>query len=223
MTSAVSAEFSSTARRMGILSAATVLALAMGYGITLAVGLLSLPSPEATIGDPMFSILEGLIILMAPVMVALMGAVHAWAADSGKVLSLLGVIFMAMLALLTSTLHFAIVVLSRQPAFADQPWLPLFLSFRWPSVAYVIDIVAWDLFFALSMLCAAPVFTGSRLARSIRALMIASGVLALAGLAGVAAGDMSLRNIGIVGYLGGLLVVAALLVILFYRTGPTRP
>jgi hypothetical protein len=50
--------------------------------------------------------------------------------------------------------------------------------------------------------------------------MIASGVLALAGLSGVVVGDMQLRNIGIVGYLGVFLVVAGLLAVLFYRARP---
>jgi hypothetical protein len=112
------------------------------------------------------------------------------------------------------------LTLSRQVAFTSQSWLPLFLSFKWPSVAYALDILAWDFFFALSMFFAAPVFSGSRLARSIRVLMIASGVLALAGLSGVVAGDMQLRNIGIVGYVAVFLVVAGLLGLLFYRTRP---
>jgi hypothetical protein len=60
------------------------------------------------------------------------------------------------------------------------------------------------------MLFAALVFRGSRLAAWIRVLMIASGVLALAGLSGVV-GEMQLRNIGIVGYVGVFFVVAALL------------
>ena len=68
------------------------------------------------------------------------------------------------------------------------------------------------------MLFAAPVFTGSRLALTIRILMTSSGVLSLAGLSGVVVGDMQLRNIGIVGYDGLFLVVAVLLAILFYRT-----
>ena len=70
------------------------------------------------------------------------------------------------------------------------------------------------------MFFAAPVFGGSRLAVSIRVLMIVSGVLALVGLSGVAAGDMQLRNIGIVGYVGVFLVVAGLLGVLFYRARP---
>jgi len=44
-----------------------------------------------------------------------------------------------------------------------------------------------------------------------RALMIAGGVLALAGLSGVVASDMQLRNIGIVGYVGVSLILASLL------------
>ena len=50
--------------------------------------------------------------------------------------------------------------------------------------------------------------------------MIASGVLSLAGLSGVVAGDIQLRNIGIVGYVGDFLVVSALLAILFYSATP---
>jgi len=75
-------------------------------------------------------------------------------------------------------------------------------------------------FFALFVLSAAPVFSGNRLATSIRVLLITSGALALAGLSGVIAGDMQLRNIGIVGYAGVFPVAALLLAILFYRATP---
>jgi len=216
----VAVEFSATARRLGIFSAVGVVVLGVAYAVTLAVGFLSLKSPRQPIDDPMFSILEVLIIVMMPVMVALMVAVHSWAPPHAKTLSLTAVVFMGLLAGVTCSLHFVILTLSRQPASASQSWLPLFLSFKWPSVAYALDILAWDFFFALSMFFAAPVFGGSRLAASIRVLMIVSGVLALVGLSGVVAGDMQLRNIGIVGYVGVFLVVAGLLGVLFYRARP---
>ena len=212
--------FSATARRLGIVSAVSVVALDVAYAITLVVGFLSLKSPQQPIGDPMFSIMEVLIIVMMPVMVALMVAVHAWAPSHAKTLSLVAVVFMALLAGTTCSVHFLILTLSRQVAFAGQSWLPLFLTFRWPSVVYALDILGWDVFFSLSMFFAAPVFAGSRLTASIRILMIASGVLALAGLGGVVAGDMQLRNIGIVGYLGVFLIVACLLAVLFSQTRP---
>ena len=96
----------------------------------------------------------------------------------------------------------------------------LFLSFEWPSVVYALDILAWDVFFAFAVLFAAPVFSGSRLALSVRYCMITSGVLALAGLSGVVTGDMGLRNIGIVGYLGVFLITVVLLAVVFHRTVP---
>jgi hypothetical protein len=211
-------KFTAIARGLGIYSAAATVILLVAYAVTLAVGLASLKSPQEPIGDPMFTILEILIIVMMPAMVALMVAVHAWAPTHAKTLTLTSVVFMGLLAGMTSIVHFCILTLSRQPEFARQSWLPLVLSFNWPSVVYALDILAWDIFFPLSMLFAAPVFGGSRLAGWIRVLMIASGVLSLAGLSGVVSGDMQLRNIGIVGYLGVFLVVATLLAVLFYRT-----
>ncbi len=210
-------KFTATARSFGILSAAATVILLVAYAVTLVVGLLSLESPQEPIGDPMFTILEILIIVMMPAMVALMVAVHAWAPMHAKTLTLTSVVFMGLLAGVTSVVHFCVLSLSRQPEFAGQSWLPMVVSFKWPSVVYALDILAWDIFFPLSMLFAAPVFWGSRLAAWIRVLMIASGVLAFAGLSGVVVGDMQLRNIGIVGYVGVFLVVAALLAVFFYR------
>ena len=213
-------KFTPTARSLGIFSAAATVILVVAYAVTLAVGLLSLESPQQPIDGPILTILEVLIITMMPAMVALMVAVHAWAPMDAKALSLTSVVFMDLLAGVTCIVHFCVLTLSRQPEFAGQSWLPMVLSFKWPSVVYALDILAWDIFFPLSMLFAAPVFWGSRLAAWVRVLMIASGVLAFAGLSGVVVGDMQLRNIGIVGYVGVFLVVAALLAFLFYRTTP---
>jgi hypothetical protein len=85
-------------------------------------------------------------------------------------------------------------------------------------VTYALDILAWDIFFALSMLFAAPVFFQGRLEKTVRILMIVSGVLSLAGLIGVPLADMNVRNIGIIGYVGISLAVFPLLGIIFWRT-----
>ena len=69
-------EFTVIARRLGIVSAAGTVSLIVVYAITLVAGLMSLQSPQQPIGDPLFSILEILIILMMSVMVALMVAVR---------------------------------------------------------------------------------------------------------------------------------------------------
>lgn len=216
----MAAEFTALARRVGISSAVSLVVFQVAYAVTLVLGFMSLPSPQHQIGDPMFSILEVLIIAMMPAMVALMAVVHAWAPVSAKVLSLTSLVFMGLLAGITCSLHFVILTVTRQQAFVELSWLPLLVSFKWPSIAYALDILAWDIFFALSMLFAAPVFGGNRLANTIRGLMIVSGGLALAGLSGVVVGDMRLRNIGIVGYLGVFVVVVVLLAFLFNQTRP---
>lgn len=71
-------EYTATAHRFGIASAILVIALTVVYRVTLVtlvVGFLSLTSPDQPIGNPMFSIMQMLIILMMPAMVALMVAV----------------------------------------------------------------------------------------------------------------------------------------------------
>lgn len=213
----VNPDLSGMARRLGFCSAVATVALIAAYAMALAVGFSSIASPQQPIGDPVFSILEILIILLMPVMVTLMASIHIRAPAKSKVLSLAALVFMSLLAGLTCSVHFVILTLSHHPVFSDQSWLPLFLSFKWPSVVYALDILGWDVFFPLAMFFAAPTFGGSRLARWIRFTMIVSGVLALAGLSGVVMNDMRFRNIGIVGYVVGFFVVALLLAVFFAR------
>ncbi len=90
-------------------------------------------------------------------------------------------------------------------------------------MSYALDILTWDGFSALSVLFAAPVFGGSRLAVLIRVLLMASGALSLAGPSGIIVDDMRLRNIGIVGYAGVFPVAALLLLaLLFHRAIPQK-
>jgi hypothetical protein len=210
--------FTASARRLGIIAASGTVLLSVAYAIPLTAGLLSLPTPDTPIGDPWFPMMEVLIIITMPVMVALMVVVHAWTAPETKVYSLLALVFMALLTVVTCSVHFVILTVSHQAEFVGQSWLPLVLSFKWLSITYTLDVLAWDVFFALAALSVAPVFSGSRLARCIRVLMIVSGTLSLGGLSGVFLNNSSFRSIGIVGYAAVFPVAALLLAILFYRT-----
>ena len=147
--------------------------LTTAYTATLAVGLALLASPDQPITGLLFTTLEILILLLVPAMVVLMAAVHAWAPTEKKLWSHIALVFMSLAAGVTGSVHFVILTLGSRAEFAG---LPLLLSFRWPSLVYALDILAWDIFFALAMLCAAPVFGGSRLTRSVLLAMIASGV-----------------------------------------------
>lgn len=209
--------FTAQHRTIGTAAAWSVFVLSVVYAVTLVLGLLSLVSLEEPIGDPFFSILEVLIILIAPSLVVAMVAVHAYAAPGDKVYSLTALAFMAILAGITSSVHFVILTVSRQIAAAGFPSAPLLFAFKWPSVVYALDILAWDVFFALAVLFAAPVFKAGRLERTTRALLIASGVLSLAGLIGVPLANTLVRMIGVVGYAGVAPVAFLLLGVIFRR------
>lgn len=202
--------FDAAARRLGVASGATVAALSVVYAGALAMGLLALDSPEEPIGPPILTVMEVLILALAPALVALMAAVHAWAGRSAMTAAAL--VFTGVLAGVTSAVHFLVLTLGHEAAF---------LAFTWPSAAYALDILAWDVFFPLAVLFAAPAFRGAGLPRAIRRLLVASGVLAFAGLGGVAVGDMRVRNVGILGYVGIFPIAAAAMALMFYRT-PAR-
>ncbi len=203
---------------IGRFAAWAVSVLGIAYGVTLVLGLLSLKSSQDAIADPFFSIMELLIVLMAPLMVMSMVAVHTYATADVKPYSLTAVAFMILLAGITSSVHFMILTVSRSIEATQLPWVPLFVSFKWPSVTYALDILAWDWFFALSMLFAAPVFRDGKLERTVRVLMIFSGVLSLAGLIGVPLENMQIRMIGVLGYVVVSPIVFLLLGMVFRRT-----
>jgi hypothetical protein len=207
-------------RAMGRAAAWGTFLVGQAYAVAALLGFLSLRSPQDPVGDPFLSIMALLLVLMAPLMVASMVAVHAYASPELKVYSLTALAFMILLAGITSGVNFAILAVSRQVE-AAQPWISLFLPYKWPSsVAYALDILAWDWFFALSMLFAAPVFKEGKLEKVVRILMIVSGVLCLVGLIGVPFADMLVLSVGILGYGVVAPVVFLLLAVVFGRTQP---
>jgi hypothetical protein len=198
--------FTSLHRQLGKASAWVVFALIVVYAVTTILGFLSLQDPLDQIGDPYFTMMELLIFIMAPFMVVIMITVHAYATQDVKAYSFTALVFMIVMAVITSGVHFTVLTVSREIEAAGFTWTSLFFSFNWPSVAYTLDILAWDWFFALSILFAVPVFKGSGLERTLRYFMVVSGVLSLVGLLGVPLAIMkveywlTVRNIGIVGY-----------------------
>lgn len=193
--------FKKSDRWLGEAAAYALVSLGIIYAGVLALGLLSLESKLDPIGNPYVSIMEIIIILMAPLLVVLMVEVYNYAGSKAKTFSLIALVFMCIAACITSGVHFVVLSFASQPdAVAGLHWFPLFTSWKWPSAVYALDILAWDLFFALSMIFAAPVFNGDRQNASLRIAMLVSGVLSLAGLIGPVLADMQIRMIGVVGY-----------------------
>ncbi len=177
-----------------------VFILGIVYAATTLLGFLSLESPQHPIGNPYFTIMEILTLLIAPLMAVSMVAVHFYASPVDRIYSFLSVIFMFLMAGITSCVHFMILSMNLLGPTDLMLNASVFFSFNWLSIPYALDILAWDWFFALSFLLASPVFKGNRTERFVRILMISSGLLSLVGLMGVPLDNVQIRNIGIIGY-----------------------
>lgn len=174
--------------------------LALAYALVLVAGLATLPTPAHPIQDPWFTLMELLILAIAPAMVVFAVALHDCVAAENKPAALLSVVFISLCAAMTCSVHFSILALSREPEIAAADWAPLVFSFTWPSLAYALDILAWDFFFPLGALFAALSLSGESGHGAARSLMLAAALLAFLGLAGVPLENMNIRNIGIIGY-----------------------
>ena len=207
-------------RVIGQVAAWTGFAVMQAYSVTSGLGFLSLESPLDPIEAPFLPIMALLLILMASWLVVTMVAVHAYAAPEHRVYSMTALAFVILLVGITSSVNFAVLIVSSQADFAGAPWLSLFLPYKWPAVAYAVDVFAWDWFYALSMLCAAPIFRGGRLERMVRVVMLVSGGLSLLGLIVLPFAVLLAIVISIVGWGVAGSIVFLLLAIVF---GGTRP
>ena len=196
--------------RLVIASGNAVALLCLVYAAVLAGGLITLPSPDEQIQNPWFTLMEVLILAIAPLMVAFAVGMHSHAQQEQKSIALLGVVFMSMCAAVTCLVHFTVLTLSRQPAAVAAAWAPLVFAFAWPSVVYALEILAWDFFFPLGALFLALATQPTGNHRLVKGLLLGSSALSFIGLAGVPLANMHVRNIGIVGY-AVLFPIAALL------------
>ena len=174
-------------------------AISVAYAAIMVAGFGSLGNLTDPLPDPYLAVAELLILLMAPVMVVLMAALHACAPVHLRMCSMIAFGWMLVAACLTMTVHVVELVVARRVDPGAVPGFARLFDFAWPSMLYAVDVVAWDLMLGLSLLFAAFVFTGRR-RRGIRRGLLASAALCLVGLVGPATGVLAWRGIGIVGY-----------------------
>lgn len=196
--------------RLGLASAATVLAVGIAYVLALAAGFARHGLREP-ITDPILAVMEMLTLLSALPIVTLMVAVHDRATPERTVYAVAALAFATLFAGTTSAVHFAELTAGRQIGDA---------AIAWPSRAYAVELLAWDVLLGLALVFAAFAFEGDGRERAARRGLLAAGVLCLAGTVGPAVGNMRLQLVGVLGYAVALPVVAFLLLRLFGRDRP---
>lgn len=180
-------------------SARVLFGIGVAYAIVMVAGFCSMGSFSKPLPDPYLAVAETLILLIAPTLVMLMAVIHICAPERTRICSINALGWLLLTAGFTITVHLVeLTVVRRISPDAIKGYQYLF-GFRWPSLLYAIDVVAWDVFFALALLFAAPVFRvcGHRLLSN---WLLVAGGLSLLGIVGPVLDHIGLREIGIFGY-----------------------
>ena len=195
----------------GMWSAFAMFVIGIAYIVTVLTGMYSVGLTRPIV-DPILAIMETMTLVTAPLLIILMSAIHHTAPPERKIYSLIALAFAVLVAGLTSAVHFVGLTALRQTGME---------GIAWPSVIYAVELLAWDVFFGLSLLFAAPVFPGNGLGRYIRTGLVAAACLCLAGVLGPVTGDMRLQFIAVLGY-GLLLPIIWLMIARYFRHFETR-
>ena len=199
--------------RAGFWSAMALVAVGIAYLGVVAAGM-ARAGLARPIVDPVLAVMEVLTLISAPLIVILMAAIQSHARPESKALSMAALGFAIAMAVLTSAVHFVALTAGRQLG-------PFVLE--WPSVWYAAELLAWDVFLGLSLVCAAAAFPRGPSTTSARRAMALTGALCLLGAAGPAIGDMRIQRIGIFGYGVALPLTCLLIARVFKQQTNTRP
>ncbi len=192
---------------IGMVLVGVLYALVVGFGIAQA----GLQNP---IIDPTLAVMEAITLLSAPLIVILMVAMYGVANKERKVFGILALSFAIIMAGLTSSVHFYALTAGRQTDFT---------TLEWPSALYAIELLAWDIFLGMALVCAALTFDDSKRFRRARWSLFATGILCLIGGVGPFLGNMALQRIGIVGYGIALPISCIFLARVFHPRGSEAP
>jgi len=154
--------------------------------------------------DPYLAIMESLIVASAPFMIILMLAIYLNATEGKKIFGIAAASFMVVAAGLTTLIQLLRLTVLRKENFEINSTFirDLFLY---------SDLIAWDLFFGLSMFSGAFVFRHKGSVKFIFPAMVVSGGLCLVGFVGIATGYVQLQAAAILGYTVVFMIVCILL------------
>jgi hypothetical protein len=195
--------------RLGAWSASALVLIGAAYAGVVLLGMRASGFSHPII-DPVLAVMEVLTLLSAPLLVLLMTAVYESTSAGDKVYALAALAFMLLMAGLTSAVHFVGLTALRQSGTGELVW---------PSPQYALELLAWDVFLGIALLCAAQTFRGIGLERAIRNSSGITGILCLVGALGPVTAEMPLQFIAVVGYGIGLPVTSFLLARHFRRAG----
>jgi hypothetical protein len=195
-TTAVGIAGARTTLKLGRWSASALAGLYVVYAATLFAGGVASGVPK----DPYLALAELLTMAGALLQVVMVATIHACAPAHARGATLAALHSMWIMAGLTTSVHFVELTVARRFDVREMPGFARLFGWEWPSLLYAVELLAWHLFFGLSVLLAGLAFRGGGRERAVRAGLMTTGVLCLVGLVGPAVGNLSWRMIGVFGY-----------------------
>jgi hypothetical protein len=133
---------------------------------------------------PTVQLIGGIVtFLTAPGLVVLFTAIHYGIDRENKILSSLGISFITLFAATVSINRFVQLTVIQQSAAGAQD-LARFLPYATGSVMFALEMLGWGFFSSLAALSVAPLFSGSRLAISIRWSFVGYALFSFIGVIG---------------------------------------
>ena len=194
------------AAKLGMWSASFLFIGGVVYAAAVTVGMVTY-GLDRPIGEPVLAVMEVLTLVLSPLTIVLMAAIHTTAPSEWKTNTLVALAFAVLLTGVTTSVHFVQLTALRQIGPAELVW---------PSTPYAAELLAWDVFLGFSLLFVAPVFRGDALQNIVRRLALVSGIMSILGVVGPATGQMQLQFIAVAGY-GLVFPATCLFLALFFR------
>jgi hypothetical protein len=184
--------------RLGSVSGAMVVAVGVAYVAALGVGFAKYGLSEP-ITDPLLAIMEVLTLASAIPLVSLVLAILLVAPKARRPQGILALCFIVMFATATSAVHLALLTAGRQLGTE---------GLVWPSPAYAVELLAWDLFLGVALILCASALDPQQASPALRRGVQVTGFLCVVGIIGPVLGNMRLQLVGVFGYGVALPVVA---------------
>ncbi|MBM3707807.1 MAG: hypothetical protein FJW61_01870 [Actinobacteria bacterium] len=121
-------------------------------------------------------------IIMAPLLLIMITAIHYVTSQDKKILSHLAIIFCTIFAALVSINRFVQLIVVRVSVLAgDLEGLKRFYPYETGSAMLALEYTGWGIFLSLALLSLAFVFSSDRLQRSIQIFLFLYAILGIAG------------------------------------------
>lgn len=159
-----------------------------------------------------------MMLLFCPLFVVLLNSIYAYTTDDKKILAQISVGFGLGFAVLVSINYFVqLSVVQQNVAKGNLVGIEQFLQANPASAITAVNMLGWTLFLGLASLFAAPVFSGGRLEKSIRAAFVANGIFCLLAGIGFILGSTVVVFVTINFGMGAAVTVATILLAVLFR------